>query len=436
MQLSNGRKAFYITISILISFVFWFYVNNSASVDYVISDIPVEFINSESALANKGLMLISGNDATVDLELVMPRSMVYDFDTERVRLIADLNSINTTGTQSLTYSITGVDTSRITVKSPTIRTISVRVGELFRRNDVDIRCKLVGNVADGFVAGSVQLLPSKLEIWGQQSDVMQVSYAQVTLNIENARSTIVELLEFELYDYNDKLIENKNIHSSSDAVQVTMPVISATDIPLVVSFEEEPGIRKESFDYSLDVTSVTLSGDANLLAQVKEIELGRIALSEIENERTFTYEIPVPDGLTNLSGVTSATLTIKNRDIVAREMAVTKFSYENFEAEDRKVEVVTSSLNVVLRGTAETLEKLTEESVTAVADLSGVNNASGTYTVPAEIRVDGGYDVGTAQSFELTVRIEQAEAPADAGTDTESEPEAAEGKNDDADSNG
>ena len=32
MQLSNGRKAFYIIVSVLIAFLVWFYINNSASV--------------------------------------------------------------------------------------------------------------------------------------------------------------------------------------------------------------------------------------------------------------------------------------------------------------------------------------------------------------------------------------------------------------------
>ena len=418
MQMSNGRKALYIVVSVLVAFALWFYVNNSSSVDLTINDIPVEFINSETALANKGLVLLSGNDATVDLELTMPRSLVYGFDTDRVRLIADLNSINSTGTQSLTYNIAGVDTSRVTVKSPTIRTVSVRVGELYRKTDVEIRCKLLGNVADGYVAGRVQILPDTLEVWGQQSDVMNVSYAQVTLNIENARSTIVEMLEYELYDYNDQLIEGSSIHAASDTVQVTMPVISATDVPLVVNFIEEPGVRIDSFDWSLDVPSVTLSGDANQIAALGEIVLGEIALSEIEEEQTFTYDIPVPDGLSNLSGFTTATLTIANRDVTTRNLTVTSFDYENFGEGDRTVEVVTSSLNVTLRGARDTIASIAPDQVRAVADLSGVANASGTYTVPANIRVEGEPDVGTAQNYQLTVRIGLPEAEAEPEEET------------------
>lgn len=408
MQLSNGRKAAYIIISILISFSFWFYVNSTSNVDISINDIPVEFLNAESALANKGLVLISGDDATVDLVLNMPRDLVLRFDISRLRLIANLNSINSTGTQSLTYSIaypTGVDTRQISVKSPTVQTISVRVGELFRKTDVEIRCKLVGNVADGYMAGSVQLLPQTLEVWGQQSDVMQVSYAQVTLNIENARSTMVELLEYELFDYNDQPIDASRIHSANDTVQVTMPVISATEVPLVVRFIEEPGVRTDSFDYSLDRNSVTLSGDANQIAELGEIVLGEVELAGISEEQSITYEIPIPDGLTNLSGVSTVTLNIANRDVATRSLTVTSFDYENFGADNREVEVVTSSLNVTLRGASNTLEEIDSETVTAVADLSGVTFASGTYTVPAKIQIAGDPDVGLLQNYQLTVRI-------------------------------
>lgn len=416
MQMNNGRRALYIAVSILISFAVWFYVNNDSEVDVVINGIPVEFFNAESALASKGLVLNSGDDATVDLVLNMPRSMVFDFDTERVRLLADLNSVNSTGTQSLTWNISyppGVRTSQISIKSPTVRTVSIRVGELFRRSDVEIRCKLVGNVADGYVAGGLQILPKVLEIWGQQNDVMQVSYAQVTLNIENARSTIVELLDYDLYDHDGNLIENSSIHSSSASIQVTMPVISATEIPLVVDFIEEPGVRIGSFDYSLDANTVTLSGDANLIAQLGEIKLGEVTLSEITEEQTFTYEIPIPEGLSNLSGISLATLHIANRDIRTRDMTVTSFDYENFAAEGRVVEVVTSSLRVTLRGAEETLAAVEDGALRAVADLSDVNDASGTYTVPAYIRVEGDPDVGTTQSYQLTVRISLPEAEAE-----------------------
>ena len=210
---TNRRKALYIVISIVLAILVWFYVSNSDTVTVAINDVPIEFLHEELGLANKGLMLISGDDATVDLELTMPRSLVYSFDTGKVRLVADLNAVTGTGTQTLSYSIlypNNINASRVSVKSPSYRTTEVQIGELFRRN-IEIRCKLVGNVASGYVAGAPQLLPEQLEIRGQQEDIMSVSYAQVSLSIDDAQSTVIQMLNFDLYDENDQLVTSTRI---------------------------------------------------------------------------------------------------------------------------------------------------------------------------------------------------------------------------------
>ena len=408
MPISNRRTAVYIVISILVALSLWFYVNRDSDVDLSLTGVPVEFLNAETVLANKGFVLVDGSDATVDLVLTMPRSLVYQFNPQLLHLYANLISVNSTGSQSISYTIAyppGISPNQISVKSPTVQTVAVRVGDLFRKNDIEIRVNLVGTVADGYAAGRVTTLPGTLEVWGPQSEVTRVSYAQVTLNIENASSTINEQLAYELYDENGELIENTGIHSASNTVQVTMPVISATEVPLVVGFIEEPGIRKESFDYALNVDYVTLSGDANEIAQLGELVLGEVALAEITEPQTITFPIPIPEGLTNLSGVNDATLTIANRDVTTANRTVTAFGYDNLDDSERRVEVVTSSLNVVLRGAAETLEGIESVDMIAIADLSDVTNASGTYTVPAIIRIDGEPDVGLAESYQLTVRI-------------------------------
>lgn len=132
---------------------------------------------------------------------------------------------------------------------------------------MEIRCKVVGNVAEGYIAGTVRMLPETLEVRGQQVDIMQVSYAQVTLNIENATSTVVELLGFELYDFSDQLIRSNRIHPASESIQVTMPVMTVKEVPLTVEFVETPGSRLENVKWALTpIDTITLSGDASTMA--------------------------------------------------------------------------------------------------------------------------------------------------------------------------
>ncbi len=161
---SKRRKIFYVALSILIAATIWFYVNNKESVTVYVHDVPIEFLNEDTSLADKGLMRISGDeDITVDLKLQMPRNVVYDFDTSELRLVSDLSTITYAGKQSVSYTIlypSKVSSSSVKVESPTIRTVQVEIGEL-NKKDIEIRCKVVGNVAEGYIAGTVGCCPKR-----------------------------------------------------------------------------------------------------------------------------------------------------------------------------------------------------------------------------------------------------------------------------------
>lgn len=403
---SKRRKVFYILLSVLIASMVWFYVNNSEEVMINVHSVPVEFLNEDTTLADKGLMLVNGEeDVTVDLQLKVPRRLMFNFDTSQIRLVSDLSSVTYAGKQSVTFNIlfpSSISTRDVSVESPTVRTVQVEIGELQKRN-IEIRYKVIGNVAEGYIAGAVQLNPAELQIRGQQADIMQVSYAQVTLNIENATSTVVELLDYQLYDYTDQPITNKNIHPTSEQIQVTMPVMTVKDVPLKINFVETAGSRLESFNWSLSHDSITLSGDASQIASIDEIELGTLALEDLRADEVFDYDIPIPEGVNNLSGITSVTLTIGASNVETREVEATSFSYENFNGSG-EVTIVTSSLPVTLRGTAADLAVISDRQVRVIADLSDIAADSGSYTVPARIVVDG-YDIGAVGSYEVTVRI-------------------------------
>lgn len=405
MEKSKRRKVFYVALSVLIALTVWFYVNNSEPVKITVHDVPVEFLNEDTTLASKGLMRVSGEeDVTVDLTLRMARKLVFKLDPKDIRITCDLSSVAAAGKQSVVFNISypsGISPSSITLDSPAVRTVSVEIGELLKKT-IEIRYKLVGNVADGYIAGTVQLNPTELQIRGQQSDISQVSYALVTLNIENATSTVVELLDYELYDFTDQLVNSRNIHPTSEQIQVTLPVLMVKEVPLLVNFVETPGSRLESFTWSLSHETITLSGDAATLNAIDAIELGALALEDLRADESFIYEIPVPSGVNNLSGITTVTLEISS-SVTTKELEATRFTYENFSG-TAPVSIVTSTLPVTLRGAVEDLDAITDEQITVIADLADIDADSGSYTVPARIKAEG-YDIGALGSYEVTVRI-------------------------------
>ena len=117
----------------------------------------------------------------------------------------------------------------------------------------------------------------------------------------------------------------------------------------------------------------------------------------------------MPDGCENLSGVTRATLEIGYPDRVTQTLTATRIQLENVPS-GRDVEVLTSELLVQIFGTAEALHQVSAEDVIVTADLSDYAVASGTYMVPASVKVGDGTSVGVSGTYQVQVRIPEAQS--------------------------
>jgi YbbR domain-containing protein len=269
----------------------------------------------------------------------------------------------------------------------------------------------VGNVAEGFSAGQVQLSQTTLEIEGQEEDIDPVSYAKVTFDIgKNTEETVVQELEYSFYDENDQLLDSSAIRCNAESIQATLPVFVTRELRLDMDFVESPGARKRNVTYTIKPETITVSGDASTLKDVYKLTLDRFdLLTLLDGSSTHHYPITVPEGCQNLSGVTRATLEISFKDMDIQEVAATQFRYENLAAEDRVVDILTTETPVTIFGTSEDVAAVTGEELTIVADLSDYGAALGTYTVPARVENTSGRDIGISGSYEVQVTIREPE---------------------------
>jgi len=407
MEGNKRNKSILVIFSLLAAVLIWVIANAATEVVVEVKDVPVEFLNAETSFAEKGFMLLDGQESTIDLRLKMTRSTVFSLDTEKIRIVADLANVTSTGVQNLACRIIypgKTSQNDVKMEAPTNLLVPIEVGELFRKQ-VEIRCKLNGNVADGYLAGAVRVLPETLEVRGQQVDIMQVNYAQIELDVNSATSTIVALKNYTLYDFSDQPITSSRIHPVTDTIQVTVPVMGVKEIPLTVEFVETPGARLSSIDWSLDVENITLCGDDALLNTLTEIKLDTLAIEDLRSAESRSYEIVIPEGLYNLSGIDTATLEIVSNDIMTAPFVVSAFDYENLSSA-QEVSIISTSRPVTLRGSRADITALTSEDLVAVADLRTVPTTDGIYTVPASIRTSTGADVGIVGALDVTVHLE------------------------------
>ena len=403
----KGRKAFRIIGSILVAIAIWFYVDTvkTTNVTTTVRNIPVEFASEETVLADNGLMLLSGYDTTIDLQLKGPRKSLWRLDKNEIRIVADTAHITDTGVQSMKYQVVypdNVQPGQIQVEWASAYAVTVTVGELYTK-EVPIHCDVKGDTAKGFLAEKVILDPVELVLRAQRDDLLNVSYAKVELDITNATETVIQTLNFQLYDYNDIPVDNENIRVATKLIQATVPVKMVKVVPLKLKFTEAVGSTEEQMDYSIDPAEIKLVGEKEALSEIKEIVLDNIYLQDLKESQSLHYDIPLPEGVGMLDGPEKATVTIVVKGVSERNMTVDKFGVskvpEGFDAE-----VVTDSLEITLRGLTKEIEGLKAGDLKVTADLSDIKKA-GSFTVPVTVTIDGKDHVGVKGTYHVIVNV-------------------------------
>ena len=407
MNSDKRRNSFYLVISILVALGIWVYVDITQDItaSKEVSNIPVEFQGEDTTLAERGLMLLPDSETTINLKLEGAKSILAQLDTAKLRVQADLSAVTETGIQTVPCRVIYPEykfSSRLTATTPTNSfNITIDVGELYSR-EVEIHCDIQGTVAEGYIAGEPQFTPEKLELRGPQEEVDAVSYAKVSLNIEDATETVDQALPYVLYNEAGEPISGGDIHAVQDEIRVVLPVDVVKELPLEIDFQEFPGLSKNNVSYQIEPASIVVSGEASLLNDVDRLVLDSFDLSQLGGNEVYHYVIQLPEGCTNLSGVTRATLTISFIDLIQDTRTATEFQAENVP-EGKSVTILTDELTVRIQGTAADVAAVRDRDITVRADLQEVSAASGTYTVPAEILISTGGDVGVVGTYQVTV---------------------------------
>ncbi len=415
------RRVVYVLLSILVAAGIWLYADLTSGPNGTpqtqtreFLEIPIEYLY-ESTLTDRGLMLVDEDtDRTIDLELKGTRWLISSLDRSHIRVTASLYDVTSAGVQRVNYVVSFTDSrfgnNAIQRENASFGMATVNISELYSRT-IDVSCELVGGVADTYSAGQVELSHTEVEVRGLQEDINPISYAKVTLDIgANAVETVSRDLELQYYDENGRILDKSGIYSSVETVLATLPVFVTKELSLFVNFTDGPGCRARNTEYFIEPATIAVSGDATKLKDVETLELGKYDLRELgttasENYTTTNYLIILPDGCTNVSGVTRAALRIRFKDMTSATISTENISWLNLP-EGKRVELLTDSLAVKVFGTEADVAALTGEDIAVTVDLDDYSAASGTYTIPAEVTVNKG-DVGISGLYQIQVTIRE-----------------------------
>ncbi len=395
----------YIVLSILLATALWAYIRSQGDTDgsKTLDRVAVTFSGIE-VLEGRGLMLASGEDMTVTVHVKGPWNTMNRITRNTVSAEVDLSRITEPGEYSLPYDVIFSDqTVGVSVQNKEPRELLVTVAN-YAEKDIEVQTVFNGSVADGFQTGKIVVSPESIHISGEAELVEQVQYARVVIDGDGLSKTVTGDYPYELIGPADEPLNADTLERSAEAVFVTMPVVTTRDIPLTVEVIPGGGATVDDINLDINPKVISVSGEPEDVESLKQIVLGSVDLSEVVNTGIYTFNITLPSALTNVSEVSTATVTITFRGLSSKVVTVNNIELINVP-EGYSATAVTQSKDVLVRGTKEAVDKITPSHVRLTVDLSNAPTATGRYTVEAAATLEGVADAGAVGDYTIVVSL-------------------------------
>lgn len=409
-KLYNSR-AFWMIVSLLASLTIWVYVTSMQSDQYKLEfhDVPVELVGEDTLRDTKNMVITDLDTSTVSVTVVGPRRIVAGLSGTDLKACVDVSRLSRSAYTTQQYYISypeGMDATNIDDSGRSPSTVSFMVSPLNSKT-IQVRGSFDGSLAEGYTAEAPVFEPATITVSGADVNLKDISYAWVSFGKENVDSTYKVETGFTLMNDNGEECSTVGLTCSDDVVTATLPLLLVKEIPLSVDLIEGAGATKANTKIKIEPESITLAGDSAILTGMNKIVLDTIDLTDFASTTSETYTIPIDNNMKNLTGATEAKVTVEIVGLETRTYKVKNISCTNV-TEGYAADIISESIDVVLRGTPQQLDQLKAESIRAVADLTDYKESTGQFMPNVKIIVDGFTDVGAIGQNTISIEIRKA----------------------------
>ena len=395
-----------LALSFAIALSLWMYVRTYVKPDYeqTFYNVPVA-LEGGPKLAERQLMLLSEEEYEVNIKVHGNRQDVSKINSGNIQLVANLADIYEPGEHNLTYTIIypgDVPTGSVSAERNPDR---VRV-VVARKKTKEIPVKVVyeGDVPADYIkdTAAMELDYTYVEITGPEEVVDKIDHAAVTVQCSGRTESIYESYRYALRDSDDKPVDAEYITTSVSEVKVYLPISMVKKIPLTLTLVDGGGATAETTKLVIEPKEISVSGSEAALNALPELNLGTIELDQITQDTTREFEINLPEGVQNVSNLSTAKVTISFPKLATREFTITEFTPLNLPA-GMAWEPLTKQLTITVRGLKSEVQRLNAADILVQVDLTGVEN---TAAVEPTIRFPENLSsLGEVGSYSISVQI-------------------------------
>lgn len=409
------NKILAVFFSLLVAAGIWVYVitveNPESSAPFY--NVPV-VLEGESLLNERGLMLVGGKESTVTLELYGNRKYLNKLKSSDITVLADLTKIYGPGDQVLPYDVSlpgYIPDNSVQVQTRKPDGIPVEVDRRVTKS-VDVYADYKGSVPEDFIVDKEHVVFSSptVTVTGPEAVVSKIATARIDVDLSQRNESISENFRYSLCNRQGQPVDAALVTTNMEEIRMELRIQRRKEIKLSVHVVDGGGATRETSTIQIEPKTIWVSGNDLALSGLDTLELGTINLAEYPEAVNKVFDVILPEGITNESNVSKATVKVSFPNLTTREFAITEFKAVNLPS-GMEADFLTTQLTVSVRGPKEKMAAMKAGDITVTVDCTG--EEAGNATLNAKITLSDSFrGCGAVSSYSLSVTIRPREAVA------------------------
>lgn len=398
------KKNTMVFISLIISLIFFFYVDSRSN---VLIDSSAEVLRNQKVEAtyNKEAYVVEGLPETADVTLIGRRVDLYlakQLSTGSVTI--DISNLKAgTHKVDLNYE-SGVNSVEYNLNPSSVTVIIYPKMSSTMTADIDI---INQNKLDSKLSiQSVTIDQEEIIIKGAEHTLNEVATVKALVDVNNIIDptegiTKLEDVNLVAYDSKGNVVDVEMVPSK---VSATISIVSpSTTVPIKVIPKGEVEFGKAISSMSSNIGQVTVYGDEEVISELQYIPV-EIDVTGLSETKTYNIVIDKPTGIRDISETTiNVTVSLGNvTEKIIDDIKIDPINLDsNYSVQSSgKGSSVTS---VIVKGTEEVLENIDASMIKATVDLSGLGE--GEHVVDVVVTGEELKATYTAKPTKITVKI-------------------------------
>lgn len=388
------------------AFIIWLYVMEVDSPDYTaeFGDVEVKLSGVSALESGYNLSVFSGYDTTVDVSVKGQKSVISRYSSSDINVTADVSDITESGkyTLDLFFDLP----SGLTLEKSSLSQINLYVDERASKA-IDVRSKLTSvTIPENCELGDLTADSEYVTVTGPKGALDEVDHALVSLDAGSIESSVTMVGEVSLISVSGDVIVNPYLRLSKSDMKVTVPVYTYKEITLAAD-SKYGFFNSDNTRITIDPPQVTVKGDPNVLSKLDELTITTLDEKNIKSDSTLMVKLNLPDNVTLADGEPSS-VNVRVQRIGCATRSLTVKNIELTGTQGMDCTLLTTALSVTVVGDEKSVQALSADDITLVADLSDhIAAGSDLLYAAATVKIDSEsgevYELGT---YSIQVRIE------------------------------